>query len=243
MIAPLASQAASLLGVPIGVVTQIVTAFDDIVAKPLGANLKKKRGKDLARRNPMIYTSRGITTVDDWVDAALADWETSAIEGHIGTWMEEVARIISGGFKPGSGVDLQIQRSGTPPIIELYALQAAPNTKSSGGSRSDIDALRRGAGALRAGRRIVETYIAVLHGRKKTARLAADPNIIKLASDEFWQRISGIPDFRVRLLKTTILCAPLLQGRAASEVMRIKAEARAAFGHPNGDLDIDALAT
>ncbi len=37
----------------------IVAAFDDYVARPLEANLQKLRGRDLARRNPFIYTVRG----------------------------------------------------------------------------------------------------------------------------------------------------------------------------------------
>ena len=113
----------------------------------------------------MIYTLRGTTTVDEWVQRALDDWETSAIEGHIGMWMEEVARIVSGGFKPGSGVDLQVETPGDPPVVALYAIQSASNTKSAGGSRSDVEALRRSASVLRASRRVVELYVGVLHGR------------------------------------------------------------------------------
>jgi len=233
----------AILGVPSPTASAIVQAFDDVVAKPLQANLSKKKGRDLAKRNPMIYTARGTTTVYEWVDRALEDWETSAIEGHVGTWMEEVARIVSGGIKPGSGVDLQIERPGTPPVTELYAIQAAPNTKSAGGSRSDVDSLRRAAGALRAGRRVVEQYVAVLHGRKKTAALGTDPNITKLASDEFWEKVSGIPDFRARLLEASTVLAALLAGRAAKEVARVKTEAAAVFGDAQGNLRLDVLAS
>jgi hypothetical protein len=230
------------LGVPPRLAAEIVQAFDEVIAQPLQANLAKKKGRDLARRNPMIYTARGTTTVDEWVDRALEDWETSAIEGHIGTWMEEVARIVSGGIKPGSGVDLQIERSGTPPVTELYAIQAAPNTKSAGGSRSDRDSLRRAAGALRAGRRIVELYVAVPHGRSKSAPLTSDPNITKLASDAFWEKVSGIPDFRQRLLEATTVLASLVAGRASTEVVRIRREASAIFGDAQGQLRLDVLA-
>lgn len=240
--AQLTKQVQAVLGVTAATATEIVQAFDDVVAKPLQANLSKKKGRELAKRNPMIYMARGTTTVDEWVDRALADWETSAIEGHIGTWMEEVARIVSGGVKPGSGVDLQIERRGTPPVTELYAIQAAPNTKSAGGSRSDVDSLRRAAGALRAGRRVVEQYVAVLHGRTKTAPLGADPNITKLASDAFWDKVSGIPDFRARLLKASTILASLVAGRAATEVARIKAEATEIFGDAQGNLRLDVLA-
>jgi hypothetical protein len=45
--------------VPEKVAKQIVQAFDDYVARPLEANLKNLHGHDLAKRNPMIYTTRG----------------------------------------------------------------------------------------------------------------------------------------------------------------------------------------
>lgn len=240
--ASLVSQVQTILGVDARRAKAIVEAFDEYVARPLQANLAKKTGRDLAKRNPMIYTARGVTTVDDWVRRALDDWETSAIEGHIGTWMEEVARIISGGFKPGSGVDLQIDRPGTPPVTELYAIQTAPNTKSAGGRRSDIAALRASAGALRASRRLTELYIAVMHGRSNSAELQADRGITILGSDDFWERISKIADFRARLLHAATVLSSLVAGRAASEVARITAEAKAVFGDANGDLKLDVLA-
>lgn len=118
------------LGLPQGTTDRIVQAFDDFVAKPLAANLAKLRGRDLAKRNPLIYTVRGVETVEEWASQVLADKETSAIEAHIGTWLEEVARIVSGGIKPGSGVDLQLQ--GPDGTVQLYAIQAAPNTKNAG---------------------------------------------------------------------------------------------------------------
>ena len=74
------------LGISRAKADAIVEAFDDYVARPFEANLAKLRGRDLARRNPFIYSSRGIDTADEWVDCVLADKETSAIEGHIGTF-------------------------------------------------------------------------------------------------------------------------------------------------------------
>jgi Type II restriction endonuclease EcoO109I len=230
------------LGVPLSAADAIVEAFDIIVARPLQENLAKKRGRDLAKRNPLIYTLRGTTTVDEWVRRALDDWETSAIEGHIGTWMEEVARIVSGGIKPGSGVDLQVEVAGDPPTTELYAIQSAPNTKSAGARRSDIQALRQSAAALRAGRRRVELYLAVLHGRRTSTALKSDPNFTTLGSDDFWAKVSGIPDFRQRLLVASTLLAGLVTGRASAEVERIKAQAGEIFGDEDGRLRLDVLA-
>jgi Type II restriction endonuclease EcoO109I len=230
------------LGVRPGQAAQIVQAFDDYVAKPLQANFARKSGRDLAKRNPMIYTSRGTTTLDAWVDRALEDWETSAIEGHLGTWMEEVARIVSCGFKPGSGVDLQIERRGSPGTVELYACQAAPNTKSAGGRRSDVDALRRAAGAIRASKRLVEQYIAVMHGKAQTSTYKQDPNITVLGSDDFWTKVSGINGFRARLLNASSILSALVAGRAAAEAARIKDEAKTVFADHHGNLRLDVLA-
>jgi len=173
------------------------------------------------------------------VDRVSEDRETSAIEGHLGTWQEEVARFASHGIEPGSGVDLQLERSG---VVELYAIQSARNTKSSGGRRSDVDALRRAAGAIRASRRRVDPYIAVLSGRRVSRALRSDPNVVVLASDEFWERASGIPDFRARLIGTTAMLSGLVTARAATEVVRIRADAHATFGDEHGNLDLDRLA-
>ncbi len=216
-----------------------MVAFERFVAEPLEQNLESVNAHTLAKRNPMIYTARGATTVDQWVDRVLEDRETSAIEGHLGTWQEEVARIVSGGIKPGSGVDLQLERSG---VVELYAIQSAPNTKSSGGRRSDVDALRRAAGAIRASRRRVDLYIAVLSGRHVSRALRSDPNILVLASDEFWERVSGIADFRARLIRTTSILSLLVTARAATEVARIRADAHETFGDEHGNLDLSKLA-
>jgi len=232
-----------VLGVDPGLAEKIVQAFDDFVARPLESNLTKLTGRDLAKRNPMIYTARGTTTVDDWVDRVLADKETSAIEAHLGTWMEEVARIVSGGFKPGSGVDLQRDHPDDPSVVELYAIQSAPNTKNAGSRRSDVNALRAAAAVLRAGRRRVELNIAVLSGRSKSAPLRADPNIIVLGSDEFWEKVSGVRDFRARLTRATVPLSVLVKGRVDDEVARIKAEAASLFGGADGSLDLDSLTT
>jgi hypothetical protein len=229
----------AILGVPRERAERIVDAFDEFVSRPLEANLQRRSGRDLAKRNPMIYLARGVTTVEDWVDHVLDDKETSAIEGHLGTWQEEVARIVSDGIKPPTGADLQLDRDG---VAELYAIHTSFNTKNSGSLKSDVDALRRGAAALKAHKIQVEMYIGVLSGRKKTAPLGSDPNITVVASDEFWKRVSGIADFRTRLLKATMLLAPLVRKRASDDVVRIKTEAIALFDDGHGGLDLDALA-
>jgi hypothetical protein len=228
------------LGVSQKQADRIVQAFDDFVAKPLEANLRKLHGRDLAKRNPMIYTVRGTEGVEDWADQVLADKETSAIEGHIGTFLEEVARIVSGGIKPGNGVDLQHEDD--EGVIQLYAIQSAPNTKNAGGRKTDVESLKRAARPLRAHRQSVEMNIAVLGGRAKTAPMRSEPDIVVLSSDDFWARITGIPDFRARMLRASTILSWVLKRRSLDEVARIKGEAVALFSDPEGRLDLEALA-
>jgi len=188
----------------------------------------------------MIYTTRGTTRVADWTARVLADKETSAIEAHLGTFQEEVARIVSGGIKPASGVDLQVE--GNDEVVQLYAIQASPNTKNSGGRQADIASLKRAAKPLRAHKRTVELNIAVLSGREETGQLQAEPEISVLASDEFWRRVSGISDFRARLLRASTVLAELMKTRSADELARIGTEAIEIYGDSDGALNLDALA-
>jgi hypothetical protein len=219
---------------------QVVTAFEDFVSQPVESQLKKLKGRHLALRNPMIYTARGTSNTDDWINRVLADKETSAIEGHLGTWQEEVARIVSGGIKPGNGVDLQLDVGNG---VALYAMQSAPNTKNASGSKHDLDALKKSAAVLRAQRRHVECFVAVLFGRHTTAPHKREPGIVLLASDDFWSRISGVPDFRERLLHATLVLSRLVSERSELELARIRREAVALFDDGTGKLKIDALAS
>jgi hypothetical protein len=128
-------------------------------------------------------------------------------------------------------------------VIELYAIQSAPNTKNAGSRKADVDSLKRAAQPLRAHRKHVEMKIAVLSGRDKTAELRDEPGIAVVASDEFWSDISGIADFRARLLETTVILSELVGKRSADEVERIRGEARSIFGTSDGGLDLKALAS
>ena len=50
--AQLNQQVQAVLGVAPATAAEIVQVFDDVVAKPLQLNLSKKKGRELAKRNP-----------------------------------------------------------------------------------------------------------------------------------------------------------------------------------------------
>jgi hypothetical protein len=72
--------------------------------------------------------------------------------------------------------------------------------------------------------------------------MRSEPDITVLSSDDFWTRITGIPDFRARLLRASTILSWLVKRRSADEAARIKAEAVELFGDDDGQLDLEALA-
>jgi hypothetical protein len=233
------AQVQLVLGVSQKKTAEIVAAFDEFVAKPLEKRLKDMHGRDLAQRNPMIYTARGVETVAEWMAAVLTDQETARIENLLGTWQEEVAKIVSDGEKPAGGVDLQVR--GGDGVVRLYAIQTAPNTKNASGRKNDIRALRDGASILHNQRQHVELFIATLHGRRASARHPSESGIEMLGSDDFWRSMSGIPDFRARIVQATTILAELISERSADDVDRIRAEAELLYDNGDGSLKMDAL--
>ena len=71
-------------------------------------------------------------------------------------------------------------------------------------------------------------------------RSASD--ITMLSSDDFWERVSGIPDFRSRLVRASTILSWLVKRRSEEESARIKAEAIELFGDQEGKLDLEVLA-
>src|SRR5262249_19231127 len=90
---------------------------------------------------------------------------------------------------------------------------------------------------------LTELNTAVLHGRKKSLPHPREPGIWNLGSEDFWHRMSGISDFRARLLHATAILSELISERSANEIDRITAEAEALFDDGTGALKMAALAT
>ncbi len=72
--------------------------------------------------------------------------------------------------------------------------------------------------------------------------MRAHPDVTLLSSSDFWTKITGITDFRARLVRTTAVLAWLVKRRSEDETARIKNEAVELFGDSEGRLDLEALA-
>lgn len=214
----------------------IVTAFDQFVATPLERKFTELDADDIAKRNPFVYAALGTVQLDQWVNRVSADMLSSSAEGLIGNWMEEVARIMCSGTKPGSGVDLQLDLGDG--LVELYALQSTTNTKNAGGRRSDLRALEAAAGALRAQRRHVDLYFGYLFGRKTTTKRGS---VTHLSSSEFWTRVTGDEAFLAKLLHACTLIAPMYVSRATANIAHVSRDAEERYGDQHGGIDWDKV--
>ncbi|MEX2245606.1 MAG: PmeII family type II restriction endonuclease [Dehalococcoidia bacterium] len=225
---------ATVLGVDEEKAAAIIRAFVRFVVEPLQRKFTDLTAHALAQRNPFVYAVLGASDIETWVPRAASDILTSSAEGVVGNWLEEVARIVSGGFKPGSGVDLQ--RELPDGTIELYAIQSTTNTKNAGGRRSDVAGLKAAAGALRAQRRHVDLYIGYLFRRKRTT---VKDSVTRLATKEFWEKMTGDPSFLSRLLHTSALLGDTyrLQSVGIAGAPRLIAEAKELFGDGEGGID------
>lgn len=121
-------------------------------------------------------------------------------------------------------------------------MQSAPNTKNAGSRKSDVEALKRAARPLRAARRHVDLYVGVLSGQLKTSKVGSEPDIAIPSSDELWEDLSGIADFRARLLRASLVLSQLVRSRASGDVARIVEEAVRLYGDADGELDLEVLA-
>jgi len=222
------------LGTDLSRARGVALAFERFVAEPLDRKFAELRGIHLAKRNPFMYAALGADDVETWGRRVLADMLPSAAEGLVGNWIEEVARIMCGGVKPGSGADLQ--RDISDRVVELYAIQTKGSTKNAGGARSDRKGLDAAAGALRAQRREVHLFVGYIFDRQRTTQR---DHVTHLSSADFWERITGDRDFASRLLHACNLLAPAyrIEQSMVREAERIIAEAKQLFGSAEGGID------
>lgn len=213
---------------------RVVVAFQEFVVEPIERKLRDLRPSDVGRKNPFVYAALGVTTTSDLTQRAAVDITSSSIEGLVGNWLEEVAVIVSGGFKPGGGADLQVDRGGEAKLVDLYSIQSTTNTKNSKGRKGDEEALKKSADVLRAQRRTVDLFVGYLFGRQNTTTLRG---VTHLSSREFWDRITGQQGFLERFYLAMPVLAPLLAGRLNSDWAALTEAVGEQFGDPDGNLD------
>lgn len=180
----------------------------------------------IARKNPYLYRTSGITSMSSLVERALTDFVSSSVEGLFGKAMEHFATALPGCLKSSArGVDIE-KRSGNG--IELFAIKSGPAGYNSSIMRSQRKDLADARGVLQQQRGLmVTTYIGFTYGRKR--RGEPREGIVALSSKELWEKLSGDPRFYERLLSACACVSGLYQADIENASIRLQGEAHKEF--------------
>ncbi len=222
----IARQIDGIINVGIERSLKIIDEFEITFTKPITEKLSKLKMRDIIRRkNPYLYRASGIATCEDLVSRAFTEYTSTIGENYFGSFFESVARIVSGGVKPASGgeIDLDVRR-GTDAY--LYTIKSGP-----GGYNSSIEAKARldlghAENRLRQDRVTVHKTMAYAYGRRTTS---FKDGVEKLASKDFWAKLSGDKEFYVKFLDVCAELAPLFEADSYAPYQLLLNEAHELF--------------
>ena len=186
--------------------------------------------KLISRKNPYLYRSSGIETVEELVDRALTDFLSSSTEGTFGNALDWIARRLPGNT-PATGGEADLQRiSGDN--AEVYTIKSGPAGFNDASWTTTKQKMVRAKNSLELSGYSVKLYVGFIYGRKKTT---TDPNsgIIRLASKEFWTKITGDDQFYRKLVDACACVAPLYHADVSEAKERLLREA--VLNYSDGD--------
>ena len=180
----------------------------------------------IAKKNPYLYRASGIRTIEQLVDRALADFVSSSTEGTFGSALDRVARRLPGNT-PATGGEADLQRI-KGDVAEIYTIKSGPAGFNDASWTTTKNKMLRAKASLELSGYHVQLYVGFMYGRKRTT---TDPNsgIIRLASKEFWARITDDPEFYRKLLGACACLSPLYQADINEAQQRMLREASLSF--------------
>ena len=205
---------------------KVVEEFEATFTKPITEKLSKLKMRDIVKRkNPYLYRASGVSTCEEFVSRAFTEYTSTIGENYFGSFFESVARIVSGGVKPASGgeIDLDVRRGND---AYLYTIKSGP-----GGYNSSIEAKARldlghAEQRLRQDRVTTHKKMAYAYGRQKTS---FKDGIEKLASKDFWYELSDDGEFYIKLLDVCAELMPLFKADANAPYQLLLNEAHELF--------------
>ena len=156
----------------------------------------------LSRKNPYLFKSKNLVVASDLVQSLLLAHLSSQEETLFGAFLEGlavyVAETVHGGMKSSTkGIDLELIKDGVRHIISV---KSGPNW----GNKSQIDQMKANfktaAQVIRQGNRTA-SVIAVngcCYGRDNKPDKG---EYFKLCGQEFWEFLTGDPDFYTRIIE------------------------------------------
>lgn len=222
----IASRIDAIIGIGIKRSLVIIDEFEITFTKPITEKLSNLKMRDIIKRkNPYLYRASGISTCEELVKRAFTEYTSTIGENYFGSFFESVARIVSGGVKPASGgeIDLDIRRGNE---AFLYTIKSGP-----GGYNSSIEAkarqdLAHAEQRLRQDRVTTHKTMAYAYGRRRSS---FKDGVEKLASKVFWAQLSGDSAFYIKFLDVCAELMPLFEADTTAPYELLLNEAHELF--------------
>lgn len=154
----------------------------------------------LRRKNPYLYKAIGTQSATEIVERILSAYISSSDEGIFGdAFFEPIAKAVSGGVvSPSEGVDIAIE---TEDRYLAISVKSGPNPFNSSQKRKQSEQFSVLRSRLM---KLKKQFDAMLgHGYGK---MRSEPSRDKIYRDrsgqEFWQEITGDPDFYIKLIRS-----------------------------------------
>jgi hypothetical protein len=152
----------------------------------------------LRRKNPYLFKALGSQNANEIVSGLLAAYLSSSDEGLFGdAFFEPIAKAISGGVvSPSEGVDVAIE---TDKTYKAIAVKSGPNPFNSSQRKRQDDEFRSLRSRLMKLRKQFDPILG--HGYGKSQAFSKAVIYRDLAGQEFWEELSGDPDFYLKLIR------------------------------------------
>jgi hypothetical protein len=173
--------------------------LDDFYRRRIEKISKLDLKTTLKRKNPYLFRAIGTQKASGIVEGILAAYMSSSDEGIFGdAFFEPLAKYVSqGAASPTEGVDVVIEK-GT--IYKAIAVKSGINVFNAQSKKKQIMDFKTLEKRMNKLKKHYDPLIGYCYGKKKQSKYS-NANYRELAGQEFWQEITGDPDFYLKIIR------------------------------------------
>lgn len=157
--------------------------------------------KVMKRKNPYLYRAKAVQSASEIVDGVLGAFVSSSEETIFGNvFFEPLAIAASGGQKSvAEGIDLEIEDDAARTRTAIAVKSGTSVFNADSKKRQEQNFLAANKLARQAQEHLIP-IVGYCYGRKKKNTSGRDWFFTELAGQEFWQEITGDPDFYLKII-------------------------------------------
>lgn len=176
---------------------KIAELLDNFYKRRITRISELKLEDTLKKKNPYLFRAIGVENANDIIEQLLTAYMNSSDEGIFGdAFFEPLAKYASGGgVSPTEGVDVTIE---TAFKYTAIAVKSGTSVFNSDSKKKQIQNFETLGARLRKLQKQFDPLIGYCYGKKRSR---AKKNFRELAGQEFWQEITGDPDFYLKIIQ------------------------------------------